>query len=406
MGKDHSKLKQTEIGIIPEDWEVKKLGDVVTFQRGYDLPIARFTSGKYPVIKSNGLAGYNSEFKARGPGVLLGRSGRIGEPMFVEEDYWPHNTTLFSKEFHNAIPRFIYYLLKTLHLETYNAGSAVPTLNRNHIHPILIALPPLPEQQSITKVLSDLDNKIELNQQMNNSLEATAQAIFKHWFVDFEFPDEDGKPYKSNKGKLIDSEIGKIPEKWEIKSLEDIANYLNGLALQKFPPTGSGDLPVIKIRELNQGSTEGSNWANNTVPSNYIVNDGDVLFSWSGSLELRIWCGGKGALNQHLFKVTSSKFPRWFIYYWTKEYLQTFRQIAAGKATTMGHIQRHHLTDSLVALPPKMLIQRADRLLNPLIEAYIKNVVEAHTLAAMRDALLPKLMSGKIRVPLEVIHNA
>ncbi|RLG25602.1 hypothetical protein DRN85_05445 [Methanosarcinales archaeon] len=165
------------------------------------------------------------------------------------------------------------------------------------------------------------------------------QAIFKHWFVDFELPNEDGKPYKSSGGEMVETELGAVPKGWRVKPLDQVANFLNGLALEKYPPNGENYLPMIKIRELRQGITESSDKTSSTILADYIITDGDLLFSWSGSLEIRIWCGGRGALNQHLFKVTSEKYPKWFYYFWIKRYLPEFRHIAAGKATTMGHIQ-------------------------------------------------------------------
>ena len=302
-----------------------------------------------------------------------------------------------------SINEFVYYLAKSSALRNVAIRSMSGTSGRQRVQEQLlanekIAIPPLIEQRSIVKLLSDLDAKIELNHQMNKTIEETAQAIFKHWFVDFEFPDESDKPYKSNGGKLVDSEFGKIPVGWKSENLDKIADYLNGLALQKFPPTGDNDLPVIKIRELRQGTVDGSDMANNKLRIEYVIDDGDVLFSWSGSLEIRIWCGGRGALNQHLFKVTSKKYPKWFFLYWTLFYLPSFQKIAEGKATTMGHIQRHHLTGATVALPPEALIQKADKILTPLIETFIINSVESRKLGSTRDSLLPRIMSGTIRV--------
>jgi type I restriction enzyme S subunit len=216
--------------------------------------------------------------------------------------------------------------------------------------------------------------------------------------VDFEFPNEKGKPYKSSGGKMVDSELGEIPDDWEIKPLDQIADFLNGLALQKFPPLGNEYLPVIKIRELNQGITESTDKASAEINETYIVNDGDVLFSWSGSLQVCVWCNGKGALNQHLFKVTSAEYPKWFYYQWVKYHLPEFQQIAQGKATTMGHIQRHHLSVSLVIVPTRRVFEKMNNVMAPLLDQVIANNIETRSLSAILDSLLPKLMSGKIRV--------
>jgi type I restriction enzyme S subunit len=193
-----------------------------------------------------------------------------------------------------------------------------------------------------------------------------------------------------------DSELGHIPKGWEIRSLDKIAHYLNGLALQKYPPGDGRTLPVIKIAQLRKGDSVGADRCNTKLPADYIVQDADVLFSWSGSLEVELWCGGPGALNQHLFKVTSSEFPKWFYYFWTLYHLDEFRLIAAGKATTMGHIQRGHLTAVKVLIPSRALLDAMTRTMSPLVEQLIANRIQSRTLASLRDALLPKLLNGDI----------
>ena len=200
---------------------------------------------------------------------------------------------------------------------------------------------------------------------------------------------------------VYSEELGKeIPKRWEVKAIDKIANFLNGLALQKHPPDNSDQyLPVIKIREMRQGITNSSDKASINIPKKYVIDDGDVLFSWSGSLEVVIWVFGRGALNQHLFKVTSN-YPKWFYYYWILEHLSEYRRIAKGKATTMGHIQRHHLTNSLVSIPSSSVLKKMNKVLDPILKKMIQNNVESRNLKQIRDLLLPKLMSGKIRVPL------
>jgi type I restriction enzyme S subunit len=195
-----------------------------------------------------------------------------------------------------------------------------------------------------------------------------------------------------------DSELGPVPKGWRVQSLDTIAAYLNGLALQKFPPTGHGDLPVIKIAQLRKGDSVGADQASRGIKPEYIVKNGDVLFSWSGSLEVEIWCGGEGALNQHLFKVTSEDFPKWFYFFWTHHHLADFRQTAASKATTMGHIQRGHLTAAKVCVPTAAVIEGATAVLGPIVEMLIENSLQAQTLATLRDTLLPRLISGQLRL--------
>lgn len=155
---------------------------------------------------------------------------------------------------------------------------------------------------------------------------------------------------------------------------------------------------VIKIAELRKGSAKGGDWANSDVPERYVIDDGDLLFSWSGTLEAAFWFGGKGALNQHLFKVTSSRFPSWFCYHWIQQHLPWFRAIAASKATTMGHIKRGHLQETLVVVPPNEILQVANKVFGPIYDLFGQLMIESRKLEAMRDALLPNLLSGKVRV--------
>ncbi len=238
-----------------------------------------------------------------------------------------------------------------------------------------ITLPPLPEQRAIAGVLSSLDDKIDLLNRQNKTLEGMAEAVFREKFIENPLPH------------------------WQEQGLDEIAAFLNGLPCQKYLPDAfSQALPVIKIKELRTGTNEDSDLATANVPPEYIIKDGDILFSWSGSLEIVIWSFGKGVLNQHLFKVTSVKYPKWFYYFWIKHHLSEFRDIAEDKATTMGHIQRHHLSDALVLIPDKNSFEILNNTVNPLFNKMTHNLIALRKLAHLRDALLPKLMSGKIRV--------
>ena len=280
-------------------------------------------------------------------------------------------------------PLFLFYFFRSpqgRHELLKNASTVgTPGIGQplSSLKSIRVPYPPLSEQKAIAKVLSALDDKIELNRRMNETLEVLAQHLFKSWFMD--------------------ATQGGLPNGWRIDSLDKIAHFLNGLALQKFPPDGENSLPVIKIAQLRAGNTNGADWAGSNVPSEYVIEDGDVLFSWSGSLEVELWCGGRGALNQHLFKVISANFPKWFYFLWTRYHLPAFRAIAAGKATTMGHIQRRHLSEADVFIPTDAELEKMNSQMSPIIERIIANNLESRTLAALRDALLPKLLSGEVR---------
>lgn len=293
-------------------------------------------------------------------------------------------------------PSFLCYLLKSPKVYNYISkncvsGSALPRIVLKSFKEAKMQVPPLGTQFHIASILSSLDAKIEINNKINVQLEEMAQAIFKNWFVDFE-------PFKD--GKFVESELGLIPEGWRVGALTEIAKYLNGLAMQKFPPeNGEESLPVLKIKELGQGAIDAnSDKCSSNIKKEYIIEDGDVVFSWSGTLMVDIWCGGKCGLNQHLFKVSSDTYPKWFYLYWTKFHLDKFIRIAKDKAVTMGHIKRGELDSSMVLIPSDADMVKVSAIMNPLVESIISNRIENNNLAQLRDTLLPKLMNGEIEI--------
>ena len=294
-------------------------------------------------------------------------------------------------DFNTLLPEYARYLFRDISFrrEVYQlaTGDIRFNISQESLANIEIEIPDLPTQRQIAQILSSLDDKIEHNLQMNQTLEAMAQAIFKEWFVNFNFPGFDGE--------LVDG----LPKGWRKEPIDKSIEFLNGLALQKYPPLSDDDfLPVIKIRELRQGVTNSSDKASTQIPEKYVIENGDILFSWSGSLEVVMWCNGQGALNQHLFKVSSEKYPKWFYYYWTKYFLPKYQATASDKATTMGHIQRRHLTESIINVPDFDLLNIANDILEPLLEKLKTNSLQIQSLTQTRDTLLPKLMSGQLEV--------
>ena len=284
-----------------------------------------------------------------------------------------------------------------------------PYLSLSDQRRLKISLPPLAMQWEIAELNDAIFDRIALLRETNATVEAIAQALFKSWFVDFD-------PVRAKQQGLApagmdeataalfpdsfeESALGQVPKGWTVRALDEVANYLNGLALQKFPPSDDSWLPVIKIAQLRKGDTVGADRAGKNIKPEYVVQNGDVLFSWSGSLEVEVWCGGVGALNQHLFKVTSKEFPKWFYFLWTRHHLDHFRQIAASKATTMGHIQRVHLTEAKVLVPPASMLKAVDACFASLLDRRIENELQTQTLTTLRDTLLPRLISGQLRLP-------
>lgn len=284
-------------------------------------------------------------------------------------------TITCNKEIVN--PKFLYYSLtqnqttEFLHSIAEASTSTYPSLKPSDIEALDIILPPLPEQEHIASILSSLDDKIDLLNRQNQTLESMAEALFRHYIID------------------------EAKEEWKEKSLSQIAIFLNGLACQKFPPKSEIEkLPVLKIKELSNGITDNSDWATTEISPEYLVQNGDVIFAWSASLMVKIWNGGDCILNQHLFKVTSKQYPKWFYYMWSKFHLKEFKSIASSHATTMGHIKRGDLDAAMVLIPSKTELKEITKQIQPIIEKQILNNKKIITLAKLRDILLPKLMNG------------
>lgn len=375
-----------------------KLSDLMEIKYGKDHK--HLADGSYPLFGSGGIMRYVEKSIYEEESILIPRKGTLSNLFYVNEPFWSVDTMFWSKIKQDLVlPKYLYYTLKTYNLAELNVGSAVPSLTTEVLNKVLISIPDKNTQTSITEILTSFDDKIELNNKINQELETLAQTLFKQWFIDFEFPNQNGEPYKSSGGEMLDSELGEIPKGWKIDSLDNIAEFLNGLALQKFPAESDYEfLPVIKIRELRQKDTSNSDKASVNIPEKYIIEDGDVLFSWSGSLMIDFWTNGKGALNQHLFKVTSKEYPKWYYYLWTKHHLTEFIAIAESKATTMGHIQRQHLTNAKVLVPTEDIITIFSLVFEPIISKIIDNRIECRELIKLRDTLLPKLISGEIEI--------
>jgi type I restriction enzyme S subunit len=298
-------------------------------------------------------------------------------------------------------PEFLYYLLTSDTFFSYmtatSKGTKMPRGDKQAIMNWRARKPPLPTQRAIADTLSCLDAKIDLNIRINDNLEKQAQAIFKNWFVDFE-------PFLD--AEFVDSSIGPIPDGWIVKALDEVADYVNGLAMQRYRPQDNEEgLPVIKIRELRQGfADESSDRCTAAIEDDYVIDDGDIVFSWSGTLMVDIWTGGRAGLNQHLFKVSSRNYPRWFYYLWTKFHIEYFRHIADSRATTMGHIKRSHLKEAKVLVPDAISLEWMTALMEPLIDMQMTRRMENRVLASLRDVLRPALLSGEIEVPV-VYHE-
>lgn len=273
-------------------------------------------------------------------------------------------------------------------------GSKMPRGDKNHImnFPCIY----LKNKIGIGSFLSSLDEKIALNRRINAKLEQMAKRLYDYWFVQFDFPNSDGKPYKSSGGKMFYNAALKreIPDGWEVGNLYEIADYINGLACQNFrPKVYEESLPVIKIREMNEGVTKDSEQVSINIPEKYKINNGDILFSWSATLEVMVWNGGKGGLNQHIFKVMPKNyFSHEYVYQQLDRYVVNFQKQAEARKTTMGHITSEHINQSRVVLPPEETVQVFTQKVKTLSKMKSNLKAENLKLASLRDRLLPLLI--------------
>ena len=383
------------------------LGDLVEFQRGYDLPKSKFVEGKYPVQSSNGILGYHNEYKVEGPGITIGRSGTVGNPHLIRENFFPHNTSLFVKEFKGNDIEYIYYLLQYLDLGNQKSGSGVPTMNRNHLHPIKIrAYRDKTCQQRTIKILSLIDKKIQINNQINQELEAMAKTLYDYWFVQFDFPDQNGKPYKSSGGKMVyHPELKReIPEGWRVESLID--NTLSTVikpGIDKFTQKiylATGDVVNTSIKGGQLITYENRETRANMQPS---VNS--------------VWFAKMKSSNKHLFlshsmkelinsTILSTGFMGLQCREESFEYLASFIsdpsfEIFKDKLShgaTQEAVNIDDLRSVLIIIPDNCILHEFHKMVRSMFLSLGRNMIEDKSLNSLRDWLLPMLMNGQVKV--------
>lgn len=404
-------------------WRTVALGELVRNFDSRRVPLSGRVRaqrpGPYPYHGATGVMDHVDDYLFEGLHLLVAEDGSVEKPdgtpflQLVDGQFWVNNHAHVLQGASDEETRYLYYALSTIPIRTFVSGSVQAKLSQANLNRIPI---PYPAEESrrraIIQVLGPLDDKIALNHRMNETLEAMAQALFKFWFIDFgpvrakmegrwcrgqSLPGLPAEHYDLFPDRLVQSELGEIPDGWEVKPLDEIAKFQNGLALQKFRPTENASrLPVVKIAQLRSGHTRGAEWATDNINPDCIIDDGDVVFSWSGSLLVKVWRGGRSALNQHLFKVTSTQYPKWFYLKCTELHLAEFQEIAAGKATTMGHIKREHLKSAKCVVPNQDIFSAVDGIFSKLLARQNSADLQSRSLAAQRKVLLPKLVSGKV----------
>ena len=399
---------------IAGGWNEKTLGEVITLQRGFDLPAQNRKLGKVPIVSSSGITDYHSEVGVAGPGVVTGRYGTIGQVFLIKEDYWPLNTTLWVKDFHGNDTRFASYLLRTVDFRSCSDKSSVPGVNRNDLHRIPVLLPPLPEQKAIAHSLGTLDDKIELNRQMNATLEAMAQALFQSWFVDFDpvRAKLDGrKPAGLDAATAAlfpshfqDSPLGHIPQGWIMKTIGEIGNVVCG----KTPSTAvsdyyGNDVPFITIPEMHGNVFAAStsrklshagaqSQANKTLPP------GSICVSCIATPGLVVITSENSQTNQQINSVIPHESNETYFWYWVMTGLGAEIAASGSGGSVLTNLSKGRFETLQVIKPPHDLIRAYHTSVRPHFENILANTHQSRTLATMRDAMLPKLLSGEVTI--------
>jgi len=361
------------------------LSDIITLQRGYDLTKKQMNVGAYPVAGSNGIIGYNDKYTTEGIGVTIGRSGNIGNAFLYKKNFWAHNTTLFVKDFKSNHPLFVYYLLKSINFKQFNSGSAVPSLNRNHINNIPILYHNLPTQKKIASILSALDDKIELNNKINKNLEEMAQAIFKSWFVDFE-------PWS-----------GEMPNDWEYGTLGDICNCkLGGTPSRNKKEFWGGEISWINSGKVNEfriiEDSEKITELGLQKSSTKLLPKKTIVIAITGAtlgqislLEIQ------SCANQSVVGIIPNKnIPYEYIFPYLKTNINQLTSHQTGGA--QQHINKQNIENFNILVPEKEILHKYQKTVSSIYNKITINCFENKNLTNLRDTLLPKLMSGELNV--------
>lgn len=382
-------LARVVTGTTPKAANPEHFGEGVPFLTPSDIS----GEGKHVhtrrFLSDEGASSFEAKLLPAGTPCFVAIGSTIGKTCVASE------RSLTNQQIHAAIPRssvgdgdFLYYALthRASDLRRIAGGSATPILKKSAFEKFELAVPHLHEQRRIAWILSSLDDKIENNRRITKTLEEIAATLFKARFVDFVDHDD-----------LVESEIGPIPRQWTPVPVANLARYVNGKAFTKFG-NDRGRM-VIRIAELRSGPGGATVYTDHETKPDFIAQSGDILFAWSGSLDVYRWYRDEALINQHVFKVIPIDRPAWLAFYALKHVMPHFQAIAADKATTMGHIKRSHLSQYAVAVPPDNELVQHDRVFAPLFERALRARLEVETLTRIRDALLPRLVSGQIRVP-------
>ncbi|MFL5653799.1 MAG: restriction endonuclease subunit S [Ktedonobacteraceae bacterium] len=373
-------------------WKRGELGDVLTFQRGFDLPQRDRQEGNIPIVSSSGISGYHYLAKVHGPGVVTGRYGTLGQVFYIKKDFWPLNTTLFVREFKGNDPLFLSYFLRTLNLANQNAAGAVPGLNRNALHLLPVCIPPFPTQRKIAAILSAYDNLIENNTRRIAILENMAQALYREWFVHFRFPGYEKK-------RMVESVLGMIPEGWEVVKLGDVAQEIRR---NINPELIDPETPYFGLEHFPRRSIALASWgtAKEVQSTKLVFKEGEILF---GKIRPYFHKVGVAPLDGVCSTDTIVISPR------TKEYSglvlccvssDEFVNYATltSQGTKMPRANWDVLVKYPVVIPPKQMLLHFDTFVQNIMYQIQNLIFRNRNLRCTRDLLLPRLISGEVDV--------
>lgn len=377
------------------------------FQRGYDLTHSEMSGGNIPVVGSSSIIGYHNVVKRQKPALVIGRSGTVGRPQFFNEDIWPHNTTLFVKDYMGNDPKFCYYLLEALNLESYATSTGVPTLNRNFIHPLKVSVPEVDKQRVIASALSALDDKIKLNRKINDELEQMARTLYDYWFVQFDFPGPDGKPYKSSGGQMVNNDQlkHKIPENWQVQDMHtnDLFEIIKP-KIDEFSGTkqyiATADVNGLAMTDGTPITYEGRESRANMQPREYTI--------WFAKMKESIKHIFVGDYSEDLLRdaIFSTGFmgmqtSREAFEYLTltihRPYFELVKD-ANSNGATMAAIGNNDMKNIKLIVPSDEVLRKFHQTVRPILAKIDCNRQQSQKLAHLRDWLLPMLMNGQVRV--------
>ena len=378
-----------------EEWKEYKLGDILTIKYGKDHKL--LADGDIPIYGSGGIMRYGERSLYDGPSILIPRKGSLNNIMYSDKPFWTVDT-MFWSIINNTVanPLFVYYSICKKDFASLNVGSAVPSLTVPVIEDINILLPSLAEQKQIVSILKSLDDKIEVNRRINDNLEQQAQALFKSWFVDFE-------PFKD--GEFEESELGRIPKGWRVGTIGEICKFENGFAFKSETYVNNGDYKVITIKNVQDGylDTNGANSVScipDKMPAYCNLNSGDILLSLTGNVGRCCFVTeDKLLLNQRVAKIKATINNHWgYVYtlFRTSDFKEKMIGIARG--TAQANLSPVETSRLQIVIPPLNISEAFSLITNDNYQTMITKTMESRRLAELRDALLPKLMSGELKV--------